>query len=160
MTVLKYILMRLLTYVLLPVFMLMAMLFGPLGSEELRSREQTEQVFLKYQEEYQTAAAQALEQGSADHVGLPRGTQHITLGTIGGSEDRYVEFYTGGAGFGPSTSDWGVVYTTGDEPVGFQGMRADGVWDGGGWLWEEADGDNWSYITELDEHWYAYEMHF
>lgn len=160
MTVLKYLLMRLLTYALFPLMMLMAMFFGSPGSGELRSREQTEQVFWKCQEDYQTTAAQVLEQGSADHVGLPRGTQHITLGTIGGGEDRYVEFYTGGAGLGPYTNYWGVVYTTGDEPVGFQGMRAGGVWDGEGWLWEEVGGDNWSYIRELDEHWYAYEMHF
>lgn len=45
-------------------------------------------------------------------------------------------------------------------PLGFQGVAQDYVPDGDGWFWEEPDGDNWSRITQLEENWYLYEMHF
>ena len=113
-------------------------------------------IFYRNQAAFERAAEQVLEQRDTDGVDLPQGVLELCYYD---SPDR-VEFSMGGSGFGSSTAYWGVVYTTGDVPVGFQGTMFDGTWDGEGWHWEEPEGDNWSYITQLDEHWYAYEMHF
>ena len=71
-----------------------------------------------------------------------------------------VDFYMGGFGLVPSSTYWGVSYSADGEPVGFQGLDVDYTWDGEGWYWQEPDSDNFSYVTQLDDHWYLYEMSF
>ncbi len=125
---------------------------------EVKSAGQAAEQFHRQEEDFQQAARQALAQSSADGVELPWGVKDITLWD--NAQGRCVEFYMGGAGFGSSTAYWGVIYTTGTGPVGFQGDVQDYVRDGEGWSWQETGGDNWSYVLPLAPHWYAYEMHF
>ena len=105
------------------------------------------------------AAQDALAAGSGAEVKRPIGVDEIHVGPNPVGSGDYVEFQMGGAGFGPSTSYWGVMFSKGG-PLGFQGVAQDHAPDGNGWFWEEPDGDNWSRITQLDENWYLYEMHF
>ena len=123
-----------------------------------KSAGQAAEQFHRQEEGFQQAARQALAQGSADGVELPWGVKDITLWD--NAQGRCVEFSMGGAGFGSSTAYWGVIYTTGTGPVGFQGDVQDYVWDGERWSWQETGGDNWSEVLPLVPHWYAYEMHF
>ena len=104
-------------------------------------------------------AQDALVIGSGAEVKRPIGVEEICVGPNPIGNEDYVEFQMGSAGFGPSTSYWGVMFSEGG-PLGFQGVAQDYVPDGDGWFWEEPDGDNWSRITQLEENWYLYEMHF
>lgn len=104
------------------------------------------------------AAQDALNAGSGE-VKRPAGVWEIHVGPNPSGEGDYVEFQMGGAGLGPSTSYWGVMFSQGG-PLGFQGVALNYAPDGGGWLWEEPGGDNWSRVTPLAENWYLYEMHF
>ena len=108
---------------------------------------------------FERAAQDALNAGSGAEVKRPAGVWEIHVGPNPAGEGDYVEFQMGGAGLGPSTSYWGVMFSRGG-PLGFQGVALNYAPDGGGWLWEEPGGDNWSRVTPLAENWYLYEMHF
>lgn len=127
-------------------------------NSEAKSAGQAAEQFYLQEEEFNRAARQALAQGNVDGVKKPVGVRDITLWN--NERERCVEFSMGSAGFGSSTAYWGVIYTTGTGPLGFQGDVQDYVWEGEGWSWQEEGGDNWSYVIPLAPHWYAYEMHF
>lgn|GEM_PF-4109385 len=104
------------------------------------------------------AAAQAvLAQGSAKGIQPPQGWEVAYYD----SGVPTVEFELGGAGFGSSTSYWGVNYVPDDRPVGFQGSPW-GHWrpQGNGRIWQEPEGDNRCYVERLDTGWYYYKMDF
>ncbi len=114
-------------------------------------------LFSLHRDRYEDAAIQVLNQGSSSGIRTPPGTVDIDLyGTYSGC----VEFYMGGFGLVPSGTYWGVIYATEDTPVGWGGLEVEYTWDGKGWYWQEEDGDNYSYVTKLDDHWYLYEMTF
>lgn len=106
---------------------------------------------------FDLAAAHTLQQGSSDGIRAPAGVKDIDLY---GTHSGCVDFYMGGFGIVPSSTYWGVIYTEEDAPIGFQGLDVEYTWDGEGWYWQEPDGDNYSYVTKLDDHWYLYEMSF
>ena len=122
-------------------------------------KKEAGELFFQQQREFEQVAAQVLAADSGNGAELPRGVHRISVGA-GQAESRYVDFEMGGAGLGPATAYWGVIYTTGTAPVGFQGVALDYVWDGGGWVWWEPGGDNQSCLMPLAPHWYAYEMRF
>ena len=107
---------------------------------------------------FDSAAAQAVEQGSGQGISRPFGVWDVTFWDYEGTA---VDFTMGAFGLGSSTRYWGVQYVPSGERLGFQGSRMEG-WtaDGKGWRWEESGGDNRCYIQELDEYWYYYEMSF
>ena len=106
---------------------------------------------------FEEAASLTLQQGSCSGVRTPPGTMDIDLyGTYSGC----VEFSMGGFGLVPSSTYWGVVYTTEDTPVGWGGLEVEYTWDGHGWFRQEKNSDNHSYVTKLEDHWYLYEMSF
>lgn len=117
--------------------------------------------FALHRRAYEEAAEQALELGDGSRVERPFGTSSIGVYQDGPEgETQWVEFSMGAGGFASQTCYWGVTCTTGDDPVGFQGVEQEFVRDGEGWLWEEPEGDNWCRVTPLADHWYFYEMHF
>ncbi len=106
---------------------------------------------------FEEAASLALQQGSCSGIQTPPGVDNMDLyGTYSGC----VEFCMGGFGLSPSSTYWGMIYTTEDVPVGWGGLELEYTWDGKGWSWQEENGDNRSYVTKLDDHWYLYEMSF
>lgn len=71
------------------------------------------------------------------------------------------EFETGAFGLAPSSAYWGFYYSPEDIPLPVMGTaEMDYAPSGGGWRWEEPEGDNWAYTERLAEGWYWYEMHF
>lgn len=121
------------------------------------STRHAELLFRMYRSQFETAAALTLEQGTEDGVSVPPGSSDIDLYE---THSGCVDFCMGGFGLVPSTVYWGVIYTTEDTPVGFQGLDVDYIWDGEGWYWQEENSDNYSYVTKLDDHWYLYKMWF
>lgn len=109
--------------------------------------------------DFERAAAQALAAGSGEEVKLPAGVHRIAVEPDPTGRENCVEFEMGGAGMGSSTAYWGVTFSRGGS-VGLDGVALDYVPHGGGWLWEESGGDNWSRVIRLEENWYLYEMHF
>ena len=105
------------------------------------------------------AAQDALTAGSGEGVKRPFGVLEVSVRPSPYGQGECVEFWVGGAGLGPSTSDWGVTYSE-YGPVGFEAGAVDYAPDGDGWFWKEPGGDNWSRVTLLEENWYLYEMHF
>lgn len=71
-----------------------------------------------------------------------------------------VEFQTSVFGLVPSSTYSGFYYSPEDVPLGFQSTQVDFVESGGGWLWEEPEGDNRQYTEKIADHWYWYEASF
>ena len=116
-----------------------------------------ELLFELHRERFEEAASLTIQQGSGSGVRTPPGVDDLDLhGTYSGC----VEFSMGGFGLVPSSTYWGVIYATEDTPVGWGGLEMEYTWDGHGWRWREENGDNRSYVTKLDDHWYLYEMSF
>lgn len=113
-------------------------------------------LFRVYREEFEQAAVHLLVEGEEESGGLPGVTDMDAYPTNAGC----VDFRMGGSGLVPSGTYWGVVYTSYDFPVGFQGLDLDYTFDGEGWYWQEENSDNRSYVTKLDNNWYLYEMRF
>lgn len=108
--------------------------------------------------DFDSAAVQAVEQGSGQGISHPFGVRDVTFWDYEGTA---VEFSIGGSGMGSSTTYWGLQYVPSGERLGFQGSRLEGwIPDRDGWRWEESGGDNRCYVRELDENWYYYEMKF
>ena len=108
-------------------------------------------------ERFESVANRVLEQGSADEVAPPVGVKDLSYYA---THSGCVDFEMGGFGLVPSSTYWGIVYTVEDVPVGWSGVDLDYNWDGNGWYWQEETGDNHSYVTKLDDHWYLYQMWF
>lgn len=134
--------------------MISAALSGLLG---VISVDHAKFVYSINMERFEAAAQQAVEQGSTDGITMPNGVKDID---IYDTHSGCVDFYMGGAGLVPASSYWGVTYTAEDEPVGFQGTDLEYTWDGEGWYWQEANGDNRCYVSKLRDHWYLYQMWF
>lgn len=113
-------------------------------------------LFRVYREEFEQAAVYLLLEDAQGSIELPGVTDADVYPTNAGC----VDFRMGGSGLVPSSTYWGVVYTSYDFPVGFQGQDLDYTFDGKGWYWQEENGDNHSYVTKLDNNWYLYEMKF
>ena len=125
---------------------------GPLA------RSYAKLLFQQNRTDFDSAAAQAVEQGRGQGIPRPFGVRDMTFWDYGGTA---VDFSMGSSGIGPSTTYWGIQYVPSGERLGFQGSRLEGwISDGDGWRWEESGGDNRCYIQELDERWYYYEMSF
>lgn len=129
-------------------------LFGLLG---VYSTAHAKIVYQINPEQFKTVADRIMEQGSTDGIRPPNGVKDMDLYD---THSGCLEFYMGGFGLVPSSTYWGVIYTAEDTPVGWGGLDVDYTWDGTGWYWQEEDGDNYSYVTKLDDHWYLYEMTF
>ena len=115
-------------------------------------------LFQQNRTDFDSAAAQAVEQRSGHGISSPVGVRDVTFWDYEGTA---VEFSMGGSGLGSSAAYWGLQYVPSGERLGFQGSRLEGwISDGDGWRWEESGGDNRCYIQELDENWYYYEMEF
>lgn len=147
---------RLILLMALMVLLLMAALLYGCRAEIRKSYVGS--LFQNRRQEFEAAAWLIQSEGRGEREPeLPRGTSEMLLC---GADGSCVDFTIGGSGLGPSTTYWGIVYTTGKEPVGFQGAALDYIFDGEGWSWQEEDGDNRAYVTKLDDHWYFYEMSF
>lgn len=74
----------------------------------------------------------------------------------------HIDFYCGGAGFGPATAYCGFFYTETENMSAI--WCAPGVDfltpSGDGYLWEEENGDNRYYVERICEHYYYYEASF
>ena len=138
--------------VLLALFLLLVSLFGCSSKGAAAAFALDRAGFLQ-------AAQDALAAGSGENVKRPLGVREVSVAPSPYGQGECVEFWSGGAGLGPSTSYWGVTYSE-YGPVGFQSVALDYVPDGDGWFWEESVGDNWSRVTPLEGNWYLYEMHF
>ncbi len=138
------------------ILMLLALmvLFGALGTFSVTHAKL---IYSINPEQFESVAEQVLKQGSAEGIKPPGGVKDVDLYD---SHSGCVDFYMGGFGLVPSTTYWGVIYTTEDTPVGWGGMDVDYTWDGEGWYWQEENGDNTCSVTKLDDHWYLYEMSF
>ena len=121
------------------------------------SKGHAEILFELHRGRFEEAALSALQQGSKHGVGTPPGVASLDAYE---THSGCVEFSMGGFGLVPSSTYWGVIYTTEDTPVGWGGLEMEYTWDGHGWFWQEEIGDNRSYVTKLDDHWYLYEMSF
>lgn len=131
-----------------------AFLVGSLGAF---SPAHARMIYSINSEQFEIAADRVLKQGSADNVRMPNGVKDIDLHN---THSGCVDFYMGGFGLVPSTTYWGVIYTTEDAPVGWGGLDVEFVRDGEGWYWQEEEGDNSCSVTKLADHWYMYEMRF
>lgn len=114
-------------------------------------------LFRVYREEFEQAAVELLLQGPEEAPSMPPGVKGMDVYPTNAG---CVDFQMGGFGLVPSSTYWGVVYTSYDLPVGFQGLDLDYTWDGEGWYWQEENSDNVSRVTKLDNNWYLYEMSF
>lgn len=76
------------------------------------------------------------------------------------TENGQVEFLVSSFGFGSSISYKGIYYSVLDIPLGFQGVNVDFTTYEEGWIWREADGDNWQYTERIFENWFWFEAHF
>ena len=111
---------------------------GPLA------RSYAKLLFQQNRTDFDSAAAQAVEQGSGQGIPHPFGVRDVTLWDYGGTA---VDFSMGSSGIGSSTTYWGIQYVPSGERLGFQGSRLEGwISDGDGWRWEESGGDNRCYI--------------
>ena len=108
--------------------------------------------------DFDSAAAQAVEQGSGQGISRHFGVRDVTLCDY---EVKSVDFALGAFGLGSSTRYWGVQYVPSGERLGYQGVRLEGwTQEGDGWSWSEPGGDNTCYLRELDGNWFYYEMEF
>lgn len=71
-----------------------------------------------------------------------------------------IEFETSAFGLAPSSTYSGFYYSPEDVPMGFQSAQVDFAEHGGGWLWEEPEGDNRQYTEKIADYWYWYEAKF
>ena len=121
---------------------------GPLA------RSYAKLLFQQNRTDFDSAAAQAVEQGSGQGIPRPFGVRDVTFWDYGGTA---VDFSMGRSGIGSSTTYWGIQYVPSGERLGFQGSQLEGwISDGDGWRWEESGGDNRCYIQELDERRYRF----
>ena len=125
---------------------------GPLA------RSYAKLLFQQNRTDFDSAAAQAVEQGSGQGISRPFGVRDVTLWDYEGTA---VDFAMGAFGLGSSTRYWGVQYVPSGERLGYQGVRLEGwTQEGDGWSWSEPGGDNTCYLRELDGNWFYYEMGF
>ena len=124
-------------------------------------QERTAAAFAHSRLQFEQAALQVLQQGSAQGVKCPKGVRSITL--WGGSDGREptVEFLFGAGGWGSNTRYWGVNYVGNDIPVGFQAVRME-YWrkEGSGTRFYEVESDNTCYVERLEQNWFYFEMEF
>ncbi len=91
---------------------------GPLA------RSYAKLLFQQNRTDFDSAAAQAVEQGRGQGIPRPFGVRDVTLWDYGGTA---VDFSMGSSGIGPSTTYWGIQYVPSGERLGFQGSRAGGL---------------------------------
>lgn len=72
----------------------------------------------------------------------------------------YIDYYCKGVGIVPSGVYYGFFYHGVDEPIGFQGVTNELKKQGKGWHWSQVDGDNYTYVEKIADHWYYYEAGF
>ena len=108
--------------------------------------------------DFDSAALQAVEQGSGQGISRPLGVWDVTFWDYEGTA---VDFAMGAFGLGSAARYWGIQYVPSGERLGYQGVRLEG-WtaDGERWCWKESGGDNTCYLRELDGNWFYYEMEF
>ena len=76
-------------------------------------------------------------------------------------EEGYVDFYCGGAGLTPSSSDYGFYYSPADLPLAADVTATNQLTpQANGWGWKQPDGDNTYYTERIMDCWYYYESHF
>lgn len=81
--------------------------------------------------------------------------------SIRSEKDEYVEFYCGGSGLVPSSSYYGFYYSPDGLPLAVDVTQTEDLTPaGGGFGWEEPEGDNWYYTEQIMENWYYYESHY
>jgi len=85
-----------------------------------------------------------------------KGIQEVNVG------EEIIEFYCGGAGFGPSTSYCGFYYTTDDDisAVWCAGPAEQIIKEGDGFVYREEGGDNYYYTEKICDNFYFYESSF
>ena len=72
-----------------------------------------------------------------------------------------MEFYCGGSGLVPSSSDYGFYYSPDDLPLAVDVTLTENLGqEGDVFGWEEPGGDNWYYTEQIMENWYYYESHY
>lgn len=91
---------------------------GPLA------RSYAKLLFQQNRTDFDSAAAQAVEQGSGQGILRPFGVRDVTLWDYGGTA---VDFSMGSSGIGPSTTYWGIQYVPSGERLGFSGLAAGGL---------------------------------
>ena len=81
--------------------------------------------------------------------------------SVRSEKDEYVEFYCGGSGLVPSSSYYGFYYSPDGLPLAVDVTQTEDLTPaGGGFGWEEPEGDNWYYTEQIMENWYYYESHY
>lgn len=75
---------------------------------------------------------------------------------------KCVDIQCGGAGFASNTHYYGIFYSAEDDlcAIWVSGPAEELVAQGDGYLYEQTEGDNRSYIEPLGNHFYYYEGHF
>lgn len=78
------------------------------------------------------------------------------------SEQGFVEFSCGGAGFGSATSYCGFYYSENDDmTVIWCAPKSEPlIKSGSGYMWQENSGDDTYYTEQICEHFYYYEASF
>ena len=105
----------------------------------------------------EAAFATAVETGDYAAVKKLRGVADVTV-RDGGEE---IEFYCGGAGLVPGSSYWGIRWEK--DPEVFAALAAaspEWSFDGTGYRFEQAEGDNRFYYEPLGNGFFYYEEHY
>ena len=125
------------------------------GCISLDDRAEKSSIF-RFVQEKQELLAQCMEIGSFDKVTVFKTVQKVDV------YEDHVDFYCGGAGFGPATAYCGFFYTeTGNMGAVWCAPGAEYLTpSGAGYLWEEKDGDNRYYVEQICEYYYYYEASF
>ena len=115
-------------------------------------------IFRRNRTDFDSAALQAVEQGSGQGISRPFGVWDVTFWDYEGTA---VDFAMGAFGLGSAARYWGIQYVPSGERLGYQSVRLEGwTQEGDGWSWSEPGGDNTCYLRELDGNWFYYEMGF
>lgn len=99
---------------------------------------------------------QAANTGDYSAIERISGVQKVFI-----SED-YVDIQCGGSGMGSSTHYYGIFYSVDDNlcAIDVAGLKDKLVKQGGGYFYQEENGDNRYYVESLGDHFYYYEAHF
>ncbi len=127
-----------------------AMLAG--GNSDALSKDQ---IFSLVQDHHEFLL-QCITDNDPDRAKEVTGIQSVRI-----EKDVYVEFYCGGSGLVPSSSYYGFYYSPDGVPLAVDVTLTENLaQEGGGFGWEEPDGDNWYYTERIMDNWYYYESHY
>jgi len=137
-------------YVLLIAISMLSVMLSSCGllSDNLSKKE-----IFKLVKENETLLLECISENNFEKASAIKGIRKIEVGEI-------IDFYCGGAGFGPETSYYGFYYTTDENMTAIWCAGGSVTADGKGYSWAEEDGDNRYYTEKICDSFYYYEAHF